>query len=321
MKFRTFLKVFLAGLIVYIVGGALLRGEVSAPRFTQPLTGLLQPAPVPGEKSEDTATPPAEAAVETSPAAAPQPEVLPSAKPEKFATAMHYVVRLSNFPVADIYAGLKSLDNGQTEIHTIIKSSGIADIAGGYKTDTITLMRFNGGYFPVSYHTQFKLKGEWRTIKLAYDDAGNVVQPEYNEPPEKRWKRKEVPAALKNRALDPLTVPLAVRQRLRAMEGMGDKIKGEKFTLPLYDGRRRADLVFEVLGKSKQGDISLKFTEVPVEGYTANEIAGFKENQHTIRIDISPETFLPVHAEGDTVLGKVEVRLEKQCNTLEACMQ
>lgn len=319
MIVRTLLNLAFIVLLLFIGVRAYLHGEgPHLPGFTRPLSGIgviPQPAPAPA---------PAEVQAEAqADSAEPKESLAPQAEPvaEKFSTAMHYAVTLSGFPVADIYVGLQSRPNGDVEARSMIRSSGIADIAGGYKSDTTTVAQTPGGYGPVSYQTQFKLKGDWRTIKLAYSKTGDIVQPEYNEPPEKRWKRAEVPAAQKNGTFDPLTAALAAREKLKQLSADGKLAAGNKFSLPLYDGRRRADLVFTMLGKTKRGNISLSFAEIPIAGYTNNEIEGFSENQHVITIEVSSENFMPVRASGNTVLGMAEARLAKQCATLEECMQ
>jgi len=202
---------------------------------------------------------------------------------------------------------------------TIIKSHNLAKLINGYKSETKAVMVFNeeGKYIPNTYSTSYKMRKKHRDITMKYSKDGSEIINETNIPPEKRWKREEVPTNLKLNSPDPLTLVFQARQKIIEVVEKGGK---NTFTLPLYDGRRRSNYFFTVYGITKNNLIHITFEEKPVSGYTNNEIRDFKKGATLVTAYLSKDDYLPVWGTAHSFLGKAKIILKKYCKTLNECL-
>lgn len=95
---------------------------------------------------------------------------------------------------------------------------------------------------PELYELSSLWRGEPRDVTLRYDARGGVQVTAV--PPPEEDEREPVPDELQRGTLDPVTAMLAVM--LGAAEG-----RGCAGTMPVYDGRRRYDMVFADLGMDR----------------------------------------------------------------------
>jgi len=202
---------------------------------------------------------------------------------------------------------------------TIIRTHNLAKLISGYKSTTKALMSFNenGEYKPSSYSTSYKIRKKHRDITMKYSADGSTIIEETNMPPEKRWKRKEVPSNLKVNSPDPLTLIFQIREKIRHIVEKGGR---NTFTLPLYDGRRRSNYFFTVYGITKNNLIHITFEEKPVSGYTNNELKDFKKGTTLVTVYLAKDDLLPVWAKAHSFLGTAKILLKKYCKTLEECL-
>jgi len=233
-----------------------------------------------------------------------------------------YEVTWLGFHVGDLFIKIKSEEqDGEafSRMQVIIRSYGLARKISGYQSDTQALIKYKGKgkYLPHEYATSFALRKKRRDITFLYSEDGSRIIKETNVPPEKRWKRKEVEVEEKLNTYDPLTLSLMAREKLITAVKLGEK----EFTMSLYDGRRRTDFEFNIEDYTKKEKlINVTFTEIPISGYTNNEMKKIKSRKPMIRLFISPENYFPIRAEGESTIGTAIIKLKDECSTLKECL-
>jgi hypothetical protein len=197
-----------------------------------------------------------------------------------------------------------------------IKTLGVADRLTGYRSNNLAYVSFDNGFFsPYKYKSETKFRKKIRKIELGFDGAGKVIS-DINNPPENRAKRPEVEKKYKNNSIDPVTAFFLARQKVMELRKTGkyDSEGVAIFSLPVYDGRRRMDARFEVFQKSdKDGLIKLSLREVPISGYTNNEMKTLNNGDRRIEIYLDPTNFLPVRAKGISAAGSATAYFVKDC--------
>ncbi len=231
--------------------------------------------------------------------------------------ARKHVVYWGSIPVGELIAGIETGEDKHI-FKVAIRSRNLAKVVSKFRSNSKSEIRYNGRgkYTPILWDTNFSLRNKKRTIKLEYSDSGEVTG-DYNQPPEKRWKRKAVEQKLKDGAYDPLTMVMVARQKVR------DSFRGGKreFSLPLYDGRRRSKFNFRVRGITTNKFIHVSVTETAVAGYTDNELRRMKERGAEIHLYLSIKDFWPVQATGKSLLGTVKGVIEKTCDSFNECLE
>lgn len=133
-----------------------------------------------------------------------------------------------------------------------------------------------GAVAPQRYHSDRRIRGKRQTGTLVYDEDGRVEASA--DPPRSREDTNAVPAELRPETVDPLSAAVAL------IHGMAETGRCAG-TIPVYDGRRRYDIVasggeHEHLGASSYAlyegpamrcDIRL----VPVAGFKAGDGSDF----------------------------------------------
>jgi hypothetical protein len=179
----------------------------------------------------------------------------------------------------------------------------------------------SGAIRPKSYSSVTDWQSTPKTMKLAFGEGGSYdVQ---RNPPEEIdvADEGEPPASLPAGTVDPLSLAVAAT---RALAASG---KCEQ-TLPVFDGKRRYDLIVKDLGEATiaKNDYSIYAGPALRCGFTMERISGFsKKRRYTrqwdeetsapptvflaqIRPDLPP---LPVRYEGAIALGNLVIHLTK----------
>ncbi|WP_455178678.1 DUF3108 domain-containing protein [Azospirillum melinis] len=190
-----------------------------------------------------------------------------------------------------------------------------------WRTDSESDGHVRGADFRPDSHRQTSLlRGEPRNVTLTYGPQGDVSTSV--TPPADKDDREPVPPDLQRGTLDPLTAVLDLLFAVGASEGC-DR------SLPVFDGRRRYDMVFSEVGRrivdpsrysifsgvAQQCRVSYK----PVAGYARSSSGGrfWQRNNPADRPPVnlwlapvaagSPP--LPVRLETDSDFGSVVVHL------------
>ena len=239
-----------------------------------------------------------------------------------------YNVGYLTFNVADFYAELtplqKTADYTKYRFRLYSKTNGFVDYVFGWMSYTVSELRvYNNKVVPENFKTKVTLKKKTREIVIDYDTNGKIVF-EQVTPPDNRGKRPAVEDKFKIGSFDPLTIVIETRRLvMNAVKNNNFNDKGVySFTLPLYDGRKRTDINFELRNKKVSGLYPLKFVMKDVAGYTNNELEDAKKGDKIIEIFIDPKTFTPVTASGKSPLGSARARLLQDCEYLiEDCVK
>lgn len=170
-------------------------------------------------------------------------------------------------------------------------------------------------------HTQVStFRGKPRNVTLEYDGRGNV-RAEVTPPPQDD-DRELVPESLRRTTQDPLSGVLTVLFAGLRGEGCGRKV-------PVYDGRRRYDMLFsdqgmQQVGQSRYSIFSgparqCRVSYTPIAGYNRASGGAFwqrnpgPEERPPVDVWIAPVTPggppLPVRVETDSGFGGVVVHL------------
>lgn len=173
---------------------------------------------------------------------------------------------------------------------------------------------------PESHRQTSQLRGEPRNVTLTYGPQGDVSTSV--TPPAEKDDREPVPPDLQRGTLDPLTAALDLLFAVGANQGC-DR------SLPVFDGRRRYDMVFSEVGRrivdpSRHSIFSgiaqqCRVTYKPVAGYARSSSGGgFWQRSNPadrppVNLWLAPVAAgyppLPVRLETDSDFGGVVVHL------------
>lgn len=231
----------------------------------------------------------------------------------------------SGLYAGDVIIGVTETED-RYEARVAIETQDMVRTISQFWSDTsIHGVREKDAYRPAHYDTYFhRRKGGPRKIVLDYEDNARIVKEDYN-PPENRQKRPAVPPEQRDGAPDPITLALAVRQKLRTMLNAGTNI----FTLRLFDGRRLSDVHFEIIGKDiievkedRRRVIHIAYKQSPVAGYTNNEMKRMPSENPRVDIYVSDdERLIPLQVEGTAMMGTASATFRKECRLFEECLE
>lgn len=230
--------------------------------------------------------------------------------PEK---AYFYKIRWGGFHVASVIAGFEKEGNTYHS-QAVIRTYGLARSASRYSSESqAKTLVLEAGVKPMQFHTAFSMRKSSREIFLGWDDAVNIIRHKVT-PPEKPGKRTPVSEAQKSNAFDPLSAYFAARAEV---------VKGsKKFTIPMFDGRRRSELQFEVLETRKEdGALHVTMREIFIAGFTGREQEERAHRNLTIHIYLDPKTLIPISCVGDSIIGRADGELAAECDSFDECIE
>lgn len=237
---------------------------------------------------------------------------------------LKYEVNWGGFKAGELRLSLKE-NGGEYNFVALLNSTGLAKVISKYWSANATNGKLVGEkYLPKDYNTRWRFKKEDKEIVVAYNDKGEVVQ-EVATPPEKRHKNPEVPPEIKKDGLDPITAGVTARKKVMELEKSGAAV-GTKFTIPVFDARRKFDLHFTYKGyttiKIKDTErevIHVTFYRNPIAGFSANQLERAKGQDPNIDVYLDPKTYIPVWAIGKAPLGSATFVLAESCVNQGAC--
>jgi hypothetical protein len=240
---------------------------------------------------------------------------------EKIDFLKTYNLRYLTFDVVDFYAEIKPIKT--TDNYTRYKfrfysrTNGTVDYFFNWMSHTVSYYRDYGDkIIPENFRTKVRLRKKVREIHIDYDQQGKIIS-EKVIPPDNRLKRPAVDDSLKTRTFGPLSIIAEVRRNV--LSAFRDDLFEEdgtyRFTIPLYDARRRTDVVFTLYERKTNEDLHmLKMRRTPVAGFTDNEKDFIKQGTVSFKIFIDPTDMWPVRAEGSHTLGTASATYEGDCN-------
>jgi hypothetical protein len=222
---------------------------------------------------------------------------------------------------------------GNYKYQILLDSSGLVKTFTKYRSENTAKGKIvSGKPVPESYLTEWwRKKGdEHQIINIEYKDGGNNVQ-ETATPPEKRHKRPIVEGKYKNNTLDPVSSALYARYRIKEIVEAGkaadeDISLPKKFTMPVFDGRRRFNVEITINGykkKNYQGKtqdlLEVVFFRTPVNGFNDKELKRMKEQDPTVVFYLNND-YIPVMGSGSAPFGKANFTLVSLCQSVDiAC--
>lgn len=154
-----------------------------------------------------------------------------------------------------------------------------------------------------------RLKKTYRIIKLIYNTTTQTLTHESVTPPDDQDKRPAVPDILKHTTIDPHSAVLHAHQEIhQALQK-----NYQHFLIPIYDGRRRANLYFTLIGKTTINHhdtptpvIHLQLQRDVLSGATDTERERMQEEEPIIDIYLEDtERLFPLKAIAKAPIGSV----------------
>jgi hypothetical protein len=232
-----------------------------------------------------------------------------------------------SFDVANFYSELEKEINQEDNYYNLkfySKTNGFIDYLFGWMSYTTSEFKVTDGkIIPQKFKTKVKLKRKIREIEITYDNSGNIVS-ENVTPPDNRDKRPAVSDNLKKGTFDPLTIGIEARRLVIKCikEDNFAKSGTYKFSLPLYDARRRSDILFELFKKRVDGKYQLRLRQKKIAGFTGNELEDEnKSDKAYIDIFFDTETYIPLIIQGKSPIGTAKANFVGNCEQgLEKCI-
>jgi hypothetical protein len=122
------------------------------------------------------------------------------------------------------------------DVTTRMRSAGFVGWFMSWKQDAGSQGLFGqDGVSPIRHRSEGEFRGRRRSVEIDYD-AGKVNAVRLDPPPQDDEGREEVSVERRREAMDPISAILSAIRRISAGQGCGGR-------LPVFDGRRRYDLV------------------------------------------------------------------------------
>lgn len=122
------------------------------------------------------------------------------------------------------------------DVTTRMRSAGIVGWFMDWKQEAGSQGLFGQhGVLPIHHRSEGEFRGRRRSVEIGYD-SGQVSTVRVDPPPQEDEGREEVPVERRREAMDPISAILSAIRRISAGQGCGGR-------LPVFDGRRRYDLV------------------------------------------------------------------------------
>ena len=230
-------------------------------------------------------------------------------------TAALYQAYWAGLPAGDIKLVLQD-DPGGYRDEIAIRSEGLAWLFTKFRGTAVAEGRFaDGPPAPEHYEAHYdlrKARGKRQTMRFI-SRAGAVFA---DRGPDDTSQKPPLADKFRKNVLDPLSALTAIRHELR---------RGNRgsFTVPVYDGARRFDVVAQVLPK-KEGDhvLHLRLTLSPIAGFkgeTSDD--GDPDNApRPVDIRISDDVrLLPLSIQVSVAYMPLTVELARSCESSAAC--
>lgn len=199
------------------------------------------------------------------------------------------------------------------KLYLSVTSAGIVNLFTHHTNTTEAHGRRNGNtYRPEFYESHYKTKKKPRHIRLQYDAKGNTTEV-YNDPPEDRAKRPEVPADISKDSYDPLTGMMAIRTGLYSLKAFDVK--------RLYEVTAVSNGMETVSALDKDVEAEkLTLSRKPIAGMTEKETKEYEAGEPPLNFYFSNDARrVPVLMTMPVLLGTVKGLLTKECATWDEC--
>ena len=262
-------------------------------------------------------------------------------KPTRLALSVFVLAVIPSFAVAETFSvkyiadwnGLNvgemtvMLDQNNTDYtyKVILDSVGLVRTFTNYRSENMATGKIvNGKPVPGTFFTEWWRKKEHQQVTVIYKNGGKIAEETAN-PPEKRPKRPIVEPKYKNNTLDTVTSALWARERIRELVESKPSYP-QKFTMPVFDGRRRFDVELTINGYKKkkyagkeEDLLEIVFYRTPVNGFNEKELLRMKQQDPTV-IFYLDNNYIPVMGTGSAPFGSANLHRVSLCQSVDiAC--
>lgn len=237
----------------------------------------------------------------------------------------HYQFSWGGMPVAHVTERIE--ENEQSyRMTSDIRTSGLVRIFDRHTSHAQTQGILNGQQLQPQYYTShFTTNGKPQVIELTYDQDGEVVKDVQQPAREPDDPRPPVPEEAKAGSVEPLTMLLKLRRELHAALKAGET----HFSFPMYDGKRLAQLHFEIaepmmvrVGGKRVKALHVIASRQPIAGFKAKELKKIAKGEPKLHVYFSEAPqLLPVSISLDVALGTLTGELLPDCTRAQDCIQ
>ncbi len=218
---------------------------------------------------------------------------------EELNGTVKYDAKWKGMTVGKLSFDVAPLGKDRFRVVSSIKSKGIVAAATKYKSSTAATLKFKDGvFYTTEYESDMKRRNKPRNIAITY--KGTDVQAVTITPPEKSWKRKDVPNTLRNKALSPLGMVLTAWYHSANAIAAGKH--SADLTFDVYDGRRQSKATF-ALRPINTTTLKATVSYTPVAGYSDRDLERHKEAAFSVTAIIDKEKRLPISIQGLSNIG------------------
>ncbi len=241
-----------------------------------------------------------------------------------------YSIHWSGLHIADLVISLQQDDKHYT-LQTLTESRGLVwTISRYYNYTTVQGDMNKHTPIPRQFSSHFQVRKDTRHIAMRWSAEGTPLELT-STPPEKRWKRPEVPISMRTGALDAQSMGLALlNQWLHARPNLP-----HHQNMTMFDGRRLSDMRMEFqpaaplsLNQRPTPGLytALRIRRLALAGYTDNELERQKKEEpvFVLYLPVAAQTLAdaaPPYLTAKAPVGKAIGLLERLCATQAECLQ
>lgn len=196
--------------------------------------------------------------------------------PETQPIELRYALRTAGFTVAELALSVASEAGTTIRSELTMRGQGLVQLFSGSFTRMVALTGADGATEarPLAFEALYSKRDRTREIELRWGEDGQLTQATVSSQG-RAAKPSEVPAALLQDAIDPLTA-LA---RLRAWLAAAGRAEGDTLTLPVFEGRKRLDLEARTLAPAtvrldgRRADVArIEVRLIPRDGFEPDDM-------------------------------------------------
>jgi hypothetical protein len=204
-------------------------------------------------------------------------------------------------------------DKSSYKVYLSVTSAGLVNLFTRHVNSTEARGKHDAkGYHPTFYESNYQTKKKPRHIRLQYDGKGNVTEV-FNDPPEDRAKRPEVPAGQSKDSYDPLTGVMLMRSGILNFRGFDVKRLYE--VTAVSEGTETVT----ALGRDIEAE-KFSLSRKPLAGMTEKETKEYAEGEPTVYFYFSNDVRrVPVYMSMPMMFGSVKGVLTRECATWDEC--
>jgi hypothetical protein len=244
------------------------------------------------------------------------PSLAASAQSQDMSAA--YRVTWAGLPAGDIRLGFQD-DGSEYQSEIDIVTEGLPRWLTKFRADAVGTMRItdSGAAIPSRYRARYDLRKRHDSrIDLQYVEHDGGLTAERGA--EDTGRKPLLPERFRRDAIDPLSTLAVIRHELRGHRG-----ETRQFTIPVFDGARRFDVVADVISWSTKDQlVRLRLDLRPIAGFKGETSEDGDPDSAPRPVDVTftnDDKILPVSLRVSIAFLPLEVRLDHVCTSFDKC--